>query len=193
MGITEEKKALRTLARQRWASLGEEALIKLGEEAADLLEASELWQKADRVLLYLAMKSEIHLTRLFELSRAAGKEIYAPRVYGDDMLFHRLPGGPGEGVEPSEMGMNEPLASLPVYTAEPGKKDLIIVPGLFFSLNGYRMGRGRGYYDRFLSDRTADLYALGIAFPGVLGEVPREEHDVRLDGLCCGGRIYSYR
>ena len=59
-------------------------------------------------------------------------------------FFHRLPGGPGEGVEPSEMGMNEPLASLPVYTAEPGKKDLIIVPGLFFSLNGIPHGGGAG-------------------------------------------------
>ncbi len=192
MGIIEDKKAHRAEARKIWSSLDRRSLEVLGDEVSRTLTESSLWQQADRILLYLAMKREIPLHLLFEESRRAGKEIYAPRVYGRKMLFHRLPGNPDEAVEHSDMGMAEPLTSLPVYKAVPGRKDLILVPGLFFSRDGYRMGRGGGYYDRFLSERSTDQFAMGIAFPGVLGEVPREEHDVRLDGLCCGGRIYSF-
>lgn len=64
-----------------------------------------------------------------------------------------------------------------------GTVDLIIVPGLAFDLNHYRMGYGAGYYDTFLLQHPNAL-KLGVCYPFQLVDaVPVEAHDVKLDGV----------
>ncbi len=71
-------------------------------------------------------------------------------------------------------------ASNEVYT---GKMDLIIVPGLAFDTNYYRLGYGAGYYDSFLSTQV-DAFKLGICYPfQIIDKVPTEQHDMQLNGL----------
>ena len=61
--------------------------------------------------------------------------------------------------------------------------DLVIVPGIAFDEEGYRTGRGRGYYDRFLSrEDTANAYKIGVCFPPQFKKsVPHEDWDVKMD------------
>ena len=66
-----------------------------------------------------------------------------------------------------------------------GSYDLIIVPGLAFDKNFYRMGYGAGYYDIFLSQHP-DALKMGVCYPFQLVDaVPTEAHDVKLDGVIC--------
>lgn len=61
--------------------------------------------------------------------------------------------------------------------------DLILVPGMAFDRHGHRLGRGKGYYDRFLS-QAKDCYKIGVCFPfQLVDEVPTDEHDVRMDEI----------
>ena len=56
-----------------------------------------------------------------------------------------------------------------------------LVPGMAFDAAGHRLGRGRGYYDRFLSAHPP-LYKIGVCFPFQrVAEVPSEEHDVAMN------------
>lgn len=69
--------------------------------------------------------------------------------------------------------------------------DILLVPGLMFSPEGYRLGRGGGYFDRFLPKFKGR--AFGITYEKRIGEVPFEAHDVQVDGLVteAGWRIYK--
>ena len=64
-------------------------------------------------------------------------------------------------------------------------KGTIVVPGLAFSHLGGRLGRGKGFYDRFLAGHGATLTKIGVGWGfQVLSSVPEESHDVRMDYLC---------
>lgn len=65
---------------------------------------------------------------------------------------------------------------------DPSVPDVVVVPGLGFTARGERMGRGGGWYDRFLARRRADCVAIGVCFSEQLvGELPVEDHDVPVD------------
>ena len=62
--------------------------------------------------------------------------------------------------------------------------DLVLVPGLAFSRAGHRLGRGGGFYDRFLTGRARNARKLGICFASqLLDRIPTEEHDAVLDAV----------
>ncbi|MDJ0769945.1 MAG: 5-formyltetrahydrofolate cyclo-ligase [Ilumatobacter sp.] len=65
---------------------------------------------------------------------------------------------------------------------DPSRVDVVIVPGLAFSLAGDRLGQGGGWYDRFLARTRHDCTTIGVGFePQVVAELPIEPHDVRVD------------
>lgn len=77
-------------------------------------------------------------------------------------------------------GLKEPE---PVGLQSPRFIDLIVVPGLAFDERGYRLGRGAGYYDRFLSGQPG-IDTLGLAYDfQVFPQIPAETHDIRIKGL----------
>ena len=60
-----------------------------------------------------------------------------------------------------------------------------VIPGTVFSREGYRIGYGRGFYDRFLA-RYPSIFKIGLAYDlQVLEHIPHEYYDVRMDGLVC--------
>ena len=71
---------------------------------------------------------------------------------------------------------------MPEDDIEASWPDVIIVPGTAFTVRGERIGQGGGWYDRFLPGRRADAVLIGVAFaPQIVGSIPTESHDVRLD------------
>jgi 5-formyltetrahydrofolate cyclo-ligase len=65
--------------------------------------------------------------------------------------------------------------------------DLIVVPGLAFTAEGNRLGRGAGFYDRFLAGIPANTVKVGVCFEFQrVSEVPQESHDVKMDAVVCG-------
>jgi 5-formyltetrahydrofolate cyclo-ligase len=63
----------------------------------------------------------------------------------------------------------------------PGVPDVVIVPGLAFTVSGVRLGQGGGWYDRFLPDVRPDCTIIGVGFSTqVVEELPEERHDIRV-------------
>jgi len=130
------------------------------------------------VLLYVGhFPEEIATGYLLDAALDAGKHVLLPRVdaAGRRMTLHRIVDVRAD-LEPGVYGIPEPSASCPEVRIE--AVDTILVPGLAFDIDGYRVGRGGGYYDRLLGACRPDVVTVSIAYDNqVVAPVPREPHD----------------
>lgn len=110
------------------------------------------------------------------------KRVVLPRVDGDEMEFYRyVPSADGASgvLAKGAFGIDEPQGDERV---EPAEIDVIIVPGVAFTREGVRCGRGRGYYDKYLSSADFRGFKIGVCYGCQLfEELPVEPHDVRMD------------
>lgn len=96
------------------------------------------------------------------------------------MVFHRVADPAGPEMVPNAWGIPEPPAGNPRAYPEDFLNPLMIVPGLAFTPDGSRLGRGGGYYDRFLSRWT--MTTIGVAYPcQIYRDLPREPHDLSVN------------
>ena len=116
----------------------------------------------DAVMLYLSMRSEVETDGLLEKLLQTGKQVCAPVV---DTSQHRLLPRRIQEAETElvrhRYGMLEPNTTCPIIpTAE---LQLIVVPGIAFDCHGYRLGYGKGFYDRFLAE-CPQAIPIGLAY-----------------------------
>jgi 5-formyltetrahydrofolate cyclo-ligase len=167
------KTALRREMRRLLAAVPPESFRREGAAAAAFVTKLPLWAEAGALLIFISLKDEIDTAPLREAALREGKKVFVPRTEGETLAFYRIPGPPS----PAPLGPGDFPA-------------LIMVPGLAFDRGGRRLGRGGGYYDRFL----ADLDRQGLAFSAVglcteaqiLPEIPTDPWDRKMDGVCTG-------
>lgn len=179
--IQEEKQRLRDeiLARIRGMPDGERELAS--EKICAGLEDVEAWGRAERVGLFAPMLSEPDVLRLL----GAGKRCYLPAVVGTELRW-RAASRDAELV-PGAFGIRVPGEKAP--RGKPREFDVILVPGVAFGRSGARLGRGGGFYDRFLEEHPA-VYRVGICFEDqFVGELPTEPHDAHVDCLVTEAEI----
>lgn len=91
----------------------------------------------------------------------------------------------------SPLGLREPAQGMPIPLAH---IDMVIVPGLGFDLAGNRIGRGRGFYDRFLAHRDWHGVACGLSLETqVVEQVPVSEHDVPIHMLVTDAAVRRFQ
>ena len=191
-GIAARKKAARTAMQAALAAIPEDRRRMAATRACARLKAVRAWREARCVLIYLSFGRELDADPAVEAALEEGKAVYVPRIIGEKMDFRRignLSGPFGKG----PFGIREPLPDAPLWNALalPGPA-LMVVPGLAFDRGGRRLGRGGGYYDRFLSRIRGEAAAAGELPPACLGygysdqlldEVPAGGGDQRLEGV----------
>ena len=129
------------------------------------------------VMLYSALPDEVPTQKLMDELVAQGKMVLLPSVISDtDMELHRYTGK--QDLQTGAYGILEPTGELFTdYKAI----DVAIVPGMAFDAEGHRLGRGKGYYDRFLS-HVPYLYKIGLCFSWqMVHHIPCDEHDIVMD------------
>lgn len=91
---------------------------------------------------------------------------------------------------PSTFGVLEPPEKEEIVLAE---IDVVVVPGVAFDRNGYRMGYGGGYYDNFLPKLRPDTKKIAVAFNMQIRDlVPIELHDVKMDMIITEQKVYTF-
>lgn len=142
----------------------------------------EVFQKASCVLAYMALKGEVE-TAEFLAKWAKNKRMVIPKVVGDELELRLY--DPNCLVE-GYAGILEPSGE--ALIVPPTEIQLALVPGLAFARDTqrpdlvWRMGRGKGFYDRFLPSLNCPVY--GVAFPfRVVPELPLDPWDKPLGGL----------
>jgi 5-formyltetrahydrofolate cyclo-ligase len=131
------------------------------------------WNNAETICLYMSTPDEVDTKPLLAAALNDKKNVVFPRVEGDTLILHRV-----QSVEDFTRGayqILEPKRSTPI--ADPTSVDLFIVPGIVFDPEGYRLGHGKGYYDRLLKGISASKIGLAYAVQ-MVAEVPHTSYDV---------------
>lgn len=181
------KSDLRTRMRSLLRKLTPAERAARSTAAAKHLVASAAWRDARVVLVFLSLPSEVDTTALVEAAWGSGKRVLAPRVDVASTTLVPVAIRSWSDCLPGFKGILEPTASgaVPVESI-----DLVLVPGLAFDLQGRRLGRGGGYYDRFLARPGLAALTCGLGFESqVLDQVPSEAHDRRVDALATDKRF----
>lgn len=174
--VIDHKSALRDEMLER-----RDKMPKLQKRKSDQLICEELFTMAlERnvkvIHTYLPMKSEVNVIPLIKVAMAAGITIVAPKTLRkrqlENLILTDL-----NFLEKGVFGTYHPR-NAEIYK---GHYDMIIVAGLAFSDNLYRVGYGGGYYDTFLADQK-NAHKVGVGYPfQMVQTVPTENHDVPLD------------
>jgi 5-formyltetrahydrofolate cyclo-ligase len=174
----ELKSSLRQEVLLRLAGLSVAQRAAGSARACAWLEQHAPWQQARSVLLYAPMPEELDVWPLVVQGLAAGKAVALPRFdpASKQYFAHRIE-DLARDIRSGHFGIREPGDHC--SAVELGGVDLVLVPGVAFDLRGGRLGRGRGYYDRLLTQvRGATC---GVAFvEQIVPEVPMGPRDVRL-------------
>lgn len=187
------KRTMRTEAKRRLAALGETAAQKASDAACQALQDSELWQNSAIVAGFIPLSPahgrEVDLKPLLTKGLKDGKVICLPRTEwaGKTMELAQIRSFEiGKDLRERAMGLIEPNEGCPAWSL--GRLSLVLVPGLAFDNRGRRLGRGGGFYDRWIGagpnrGERAPVY-VGVCFgTQIVDEVPIEAHDSTVNFL----------
>lgn len=139
------------------------------------LRQLDIYKKAKSVFVFISYKSEVDTRGIIEDILADGKKLLVPLVKGSEMIAVEVKGI--DDLEPNKMGILEPKSGDEVTDV-----DLTITPGLAFDKDGYRLGYGGGYYDKFFA--KVDTIRMGIGyFDQYVESLVHEDYDKALEYL----------
>lgn len=175
--LARRKAALRDRVKAIRKAISPEEREALARTLEDRLFALPTLRQADTVLLFASFGSEIPTAGLVRRLMDEGRRVLLPFVDGPEISATEL--RPEDALVPTSYGPREPAQRRLV---DPGDVDLVLAPGLAFDRQGYRIGYGAGYYDRYLARLRADAHRVGIGFHvQVVEEVPHGPADEPLD------------
>lgn len=174
----DEKKEIRREVRRRIGALGAEEKSRAAEQIFSDIESMECFRSAHNIALFAAMNDEVPTAIALERWPQLGKHIVVPRVEGDIMRFYDYS---PERMQTGAFGIEEPMGD-EEFAA--GDIDLIIVPARAFTLRGERLGRGGGFYDKYMSQPAFRATKIGIAFScQIFDNLPYDKHDILVDSV----------
>lgn len=171
---TTEKRTLRRAVRAEIAKLSTSDKERLSAHIFSKITALQEVTQASTIALFASLPDEPQTAAIIE-QLAQSKRIVLPRIEGEEMEFYDI----SEGLHEGAFGIMEPIAATPI---SPSEIDVMIVPGVAFTRKGARLGRGKGFYDKYLSHSSFRAYTIGICYPcQIVEELPTEPHDKILD------------
>ena len=192
--MLEKKKILRKIIKVRVSAISADEKAKREKLLLDNLFSMPEFLAAKTVMLFANLPDEIGIFSLIDKCIAMGKKVFLPVIEGDEMTACEFNGEYRVG----RYEIKEPMIKLGVdeRRVEKGERrnssviesrdnacivrdlDFILVPGVGFSPSGYRLGRGKGYYDKFLS-KYSNLFTVGVCFREQFYlDIPTEPHDI---------------
>jgi 5-formyltetrahydrofolate cyclo-ligase len=183
MENSSDKSTIRRQLREKLAAMSEPDRAAKSLAAAALMMASPEFAAARAVMLYLSGPQEVDTAPLALRCWQSGKMVVVPKVSWDQRRM--LP------VEITSLqtnmtttgpGVREPVSGKPIPV---NLIDLVMVPGLGFTNDGHRIGRGMGFYDRFLALPNFVGLSCGLGFEEqIVPRLPVLDHDMSLSMLC---------
>lgn len=184
-----DKEELREAILEERESLGKKEIAKKSELIFQRVKAAPFFREASLLVLYSPIRKEVNTESIFSLAKNLGKRTGFPVTLTSIMKLLLFEVDELEELEIGAYGINEPpflegnLISL-------DKIDLLIMPGIAFDENGYRVGYGGGYYDRLTIEDGFRAVKAALAFDlQIVKSVPHEPHDVKVDYIITESRM----
>ena len=174
----DKKLEIRREVRQRVKALDETYKRSAAHRIFERIEALDHFATAKCIALYAAMSDEVPTTDILNRWHQTGRRIVVPRVEGEIMRFYDYA---PERMRSGSYGIPEPTGN---EECAPKDIDLIIVPARAFTRSGIRLGRGGGFYDKYMSHSEFRATTFGIAFASqIFDTLPTDPHDIAVDRL----------
>lgn len=170
------KETIRRELRDNLTAMKDGLRQELSERACKSLLGLEEYRRAKTVMAYIPLPDELDVSLVLRSAWAEGKVVAAPRIVWEKhelkpIVTHNL----DDDLTAGRHGLREPAGTKEVGLEE---IDLAIIPAVGFDRRGHRMGRGGGFYDRFLARPQLRALTVGITFDQqVLAKLPVLSHD----------------
>ncbi len=171
----ESKTEIRKKNLQKRKNLTSEQNKLLSKKIVDNFLATLTYQKSDQILSYISFNNEVQTELIIKESLKKMKKVGAPKIVGNEILAFEI-NHLGD-LNIGKYSILEPTTTKPFYVTE---NTIIIIPGVAFDKNGTRLGFGKGFYDRFLSDQPGIKIALAYDFQ-IVKKIPKDKHDIPMD------------
>ena len=165
--------------------MSENVREKLDEKIYNNLVKLDKVRECGTFLVYASSPVEVDTRRFIRAALSEGKTVAVPKCIGKDMVFLTI--NSIDDLVKSRFGVDEPADGNEITKFE---DTVCIVPALRFDRNGYRLGWGGGFYDRFLAGYSG--YSVGICYEECCGDVPRDSYDLATDIVITENGIYTY-
>ncbi len=182
------KKELRERLRHALDEIPREELLERSLKACRMLTQTPEYRQAEYVMVFLSLPHELDTTALVLQAWQDNKHVLAPQVkWGERRMLPIEIRSLEQNITEHPLGFREP-AEGPVTAIS--EIDLVVVPGLGFDAHGNRLGRGRGFYDRFLAHRDFRAVACAMGLEEqVVESIPTSPLDRRVSMLVTDERV----
>ena len=171
-----DKKALRALIRQKKREMTAEQIAEKSERLCRMFLETEAYRQAKTVYGYFPYNQEVRTEPVLRQVLADGKGLAVPKIIDNKMYFICLQDL--DRVAAGYAGIPEPLEDGPVAA---DKTALVLMPGIAFDKQGYRVGYGGGFYDKFLEEEP-DHPTIALCYDfQMMDALQVEEYDIPVD------------
>ncbi|WP_176752969.1 5-formyltetrahydrofolate cyclo-ligase [Tenuibacillus multivorans] len=184
------KDTFRVLSKRILKHIPKQEKKQYAEEITTQLLLSEWWVRAEVIAITVAREIELDTMPIIEKAWKQDKTVVIPKCYPDEdntMRFYQFTNK--NELENVFLDLYEPKED-PKKLVSSQDIDLIIVPGLLFDYQGYRIGYGGGYYDRFLTSYNQDKISIAMELQ-LVKHVPHEVFDLPVDAVITEKNIYK--
>lgn len=186
LDIKEQKNILRAELKARRALIADEKKAVFDKAICERIVSLPCFDEAESILLYSPVKNEINLSQLANASLAMGKRVAYPLCNKEELTLTFKYVNSLSELLPRSYSIPEPPKDAPLFSFD--TKALCVVPALAFDMLGFRLGYGKGYYDRFL--KNFDGYTVGAVYSELLCDaLPRGYYDMAVEMIITERRI----
>lgn len=166
------KDQIRWQLKQKRAGLSPEVRHVYSRRVIEKILSLPELDSADSIFAYLSFGSELETHALIRALLKSGKQIAIPKIINKEIMIAAAFTG-WNNLQQAELGILAPMTSEPLNT----RFDIIITPGLGFTMSGHRIGYGAGYYDRWFDKNPSGLRIAPAFEVQLIEELPIDEFD----------------
>jgi len=177
-----EKKSLRNLLLEKRDRTSFDLMKIASEKMQKKLKKINAFRNAQKIGVYYPIGSEILTQDIIQELLSNGKEVFLPKVIGDNIEFRKILDF--SSLEKDSFDIMEPKDDCKTDN----NLEVILVPTVGISPDGVRLGYGHGFYDRFLAKNKTTTISLTLE-KQIVKNIPRSEHDIIIDWIVTEDRI----
>lgn len=186
-----DKKTLRKELVQKRDLLSKKEIEEMSKLIEENLFSTSLFKNASDIFIFVSYRSEVNTHDIIKTALSYNKNIYIPIVDPKTKTMKASRLKDFSCLEKNYMNILEPTKES-IDIVDPNKIDLVIVPGLLFDRNGYRIGYGGGFYDKFFASLDMEVNKLGIGydFQYTTGNIEHEDYDIPVNYFLSEKKFY---
>jgi len=179
-----EKKSLRKMLLERRDATSFDMMKIASQQIHKKLRKSRVFKDAKKIGAYYPIGSEVFTQDIMQEILSVGKELFLPKVAGDEMEFRKITDF--SCLEKGSFDIMEPKDDCPVDN----DLDLILVPTVGASQDGIRLGYGLGFFDKFLAKNNVETVSL-VFEKQVIKKIPRSDHDIAMGWILTEDKLVN--